>query len=63
MKGQLDKQAFRRALWERGGATRVADELGVSRQAIYKWMDSGRVPESRLPAVRRVLGSHWEPSA
>ncbi len=34
-----------------GGVTRVAKELGVSRQAVYKWIASGDMTKARFKHI------------
>ena len=36
-----------------GGVARLADMLGVSRQAVYKWK---RIPAERVPQIERLTG-------
>ncbi|WP_409219285.1 YdaS family helix-turn-helix protein [Caballeronia sp. INSB1] len=40
------------AIYEMGGATMAAEELGVSTSAIYKWIRLGSVPN--LKTARRI---------
>ena len=54
----MDLKTFKRAIWEYGGATKLAADLSVSRQLIYKWMGDRRIPEHRLAAVKQALGEH-----
>ncbi|WP_408588836.1 helix-turn-helix domain-containing protein [Paraburkholderia tropica] len=43
---------IRTAIYEMGGATMAAEELGVSTSAIYKWIRQGCVPN--LKTARRI---------
>ena len=37
-----------------GGVYRVAEELGVTRQAVEQWIGSNRIPAERALAVARL---------
>ena len=39
-----------------GGVQKVADELGISHQAIYKWVRDGYIPLKRIRAVATLAG-------
>jgi len=45
-------KAIRIAIYEMGGATMAAADLGVSTSAVYKWIRLGRVPNLRT--ARRI---------
>ncbi|MFP3705193.1 carph-isopro domain-containing protein [Paraburkholderia tropica] len=45
-------QTIRIAIYEMGGATMAAEELGVSTSAVYKWIRQGSVPN--LKTARRI---------
>jgi len=47
------KDALRRALESAGGLTKVAEELGISKQAVSQWDE---VPPLRVIALERVSG-------
>lgn len=41
---------------DKGGYAEVGRQLGVSRQAVYKWLNLTRVPATRAMDIARVLG-------
>lgn len=44
-----------------GGPKQLADLLGVSRQAIHKWINKGYVPIERLHEIEEKLGKKFTP--
>lgn len=43
-----------------GGARRVAEELGISTQAVYKWLRDGFIPMKKMRAVAELAGTNPE---
>jgi len=39
-----------------GGAAKIAEDLGVTRQAIYHWRGQGFVPTGRLVEIEKLYG-------
>lgn len=39
-----------------GGCQRLAKQLGITRGAVDKWKDSGKVPVGRLKEVAKITG-------
>lgn len=39
-----------------GGAKRVAQDLGVTQQSIYHWMQTDRVPPKRVNQMAKLYG-------
>jgi excisionase family DNA binding protein len=48
MKQVTGREEVREYLSKRGGPREVAKLLGLSRQAVYKWIPRGKIPELRL---------------
>lgn len=44
------------AIRKKGAVQRVADELGVTRGAVYKWINGGVPDKDRMNEVCRYLG-------
>lgn len=40
----------------RVGVTRMAKELGVTRQTIYNWLFSGKIPAEKVIAIEILTG-------
>lgn len=38
---------------------RIADRMGASHDALYKWLATGRMPLVLLPAYEHVCGAHY----
>lgn len=38
---------------------RIADLLGVSADALYKWMGDARMPASMIPGFEHICGAHY----
>lgn len=59
-------QAFQDWITERGGIVEAARVISayeesqgrkaISYQAIQQWLDQGRIPERRIPAISRATG-------
>ena len=52
----MSRLATQQAVKELGGATKAARRLGVSRQAIYNWLNNGMVPIGQIILVERMTG-------
>jgi DNA-binding transcriptional regulator YdaS (Cro superfamily) len=50
-----EQVAFVAAIYKAGGYAALADQLGVSRQAIYQWRDT-RVPVDRAKEIEKLTG-------
>lgn len=44
------------AILAAGGVREVANALGISRQALAKWLRSGKVPAERVLLLERITG-------
>ncbi|MBB4867202.1 hypothetical protein HNP46_006113 [Pseudomonas nitritireducens] len=54
------KRCFQEAKANRQmSAERVADVLGVNVWRLYKWLETGRLPISYIPAFERACGAHY----
>lgn len=54
------KKCFQEAKTHRQmSAERVADALGVNVWRLYKWLETGRLPISYIPAFERACGAHY----
>lgn len=42
------------------GAQRLADDLGISVQAVYKWLRVGRIPAERVLDIETYVGTPRE---
>ena len=51
-----DKTGLQDAIEAAGGASALADQLGVTYQAIWYWMRDGKVPIARVVEVERITG-------
>lgn len=53
--------AIRRAIDLMGGVYPAAARMGVSPQAVYKWLKQGRAPVVRVLEIERAAGvRRWE---
>lgn len=48
------KGALLRAMRDAGGSERMAQELGITPQAVRLWVLNGRCPAERVPDVVRI---------
>jgi DNA-binding transcriptional regulator YdaS (Cro superfamily) len=39
-------------IWSVVGKTELAQKLGITKQAVYKWVRAGKIPAERIPAIK-----------
>lgn len=52
----LNPTPIERAVDIAGGAVKLGDSVGVSFQAVYKWLKKGYPPTSRCESIERAVG-------
>lgn len=53
---QQQEQAVLRAITAAGGQTALAKKVGVSPQAVHRWISQGFVPRGRIGSVAAATG-------
>lgn len=56
MANQRQLSGIREAVAHAGSQTKLADELGVTRQSVQIWVKQGYVPNARIEDIERLYG-------
>lgn len=52
---ELEKRLLMAAIKEAGGYSKISQQLGVTRQAVWEWCHKTNVPATRVIALSKVI--------
>lgn len=51
-------EAIEKAIYAAGGRKKLADAVGITRQAVEKWLSGGKIPAERVLLVEKFTKIH-----
>lgn len=58
---ESEQELIRLAAFLAGGRKQLCHKVGVSTQAFWQWIDSGKVPHARVGALCSATGNRLQP--